>query len=186
MFIFSIVMENFLVRKANLEDAYWITFVQIHTWYATYKWLIPENILQARIDSINERTKRTRKFIENGKIYLVVENTETKEIVWMLTYWPSRNKKYPYSWEIIAIYILPEYQKLGIGKKLFLAWIHELINLWYNDMIINVLKGNSAINFYKKYGWIVVWEIFDEIWNETWKIKTSEDIVYFKDIKSIH
>ena len=100
----------------------------------------------------------------------------------MLIYWPSRNPEYPNSWEINAIYILPEYQKLGIGKKLFLAWIEELIKLWYNDMVINVLKWNNAINFYKKYGWTVVWERSDEIW----KITICEDILYFEDIKSIN
>lgn len=174
-------MENFSIRKANPEDAYWITFTHVHTWYNTYKWLIPENILQARIDSIDERTEKTREFIENGKIYLVAENTQTKGIVWILTYWHSRNDKYPNSWEIISIYVLPKYQKLGIGKKLFLAWIKELINLWYNDMIINVLKWNNAINFYKKYGWIVVWERSDTMW----KIIIDEDILYFDNIKSI-
>ena len=49
-------------------------------------------------------------------------------------------------------------------------------------MIINVLKWNSAINFYKKYGWTVVWERTDEIW----KITIHEDILYFDNIKSIH
>lgn len=179
---FQIIMENFSIRKANPEDAYWITFTHVHTWYATYQWLIPENILQARIDSIDKRTEKTHEFIENGKIYLVAENTKTKEIVWILTYWPSRNDKYPNSWEIISIYVLPEYQKLGIGKKLFLAWINELIKLWYNDMIINVLKWNNAINFYKKYGWIVIWERSDTMW----KITIHENILYFDNIKSIH
>ena len=177
-------MEKFLIRKANPEDAYWIAFVNTHTWYITYKWLIPENILQARIDSIDERTQKTREFIENDKIYLVAENTQTKEIAWILTYWPSRNDKYPNSWEIISIYVLPKYQKLWLGKKLFLTWINELIKLWYNDMILNVLKWNDTINFYKKYGGVVVWERFDEIGEK--KIKIYEDIMYFKDIKSLY
>jgi ribosomal protein S18 acetylase RimI-like enzyme len=126
--------------------------------------------------------EKTRKLIENGGKYLVVENTETKEIIWMLIYWQSRNQDYPSSWEINAIYILPEYQKLWIGKKLFLAWIDELIKLWYKDMIINVLKWNNAINFYEKYGGFVVWEKSDK----AWKITIYEDILFFKNIELIH
>ena len=72
-----------------------------------------------RINSIDERVAKTREFIENNGRYLVVENIETKEIIWMLIYWPSRNEDYLSSWEINAIYILPEYQKLWLGKKFF-------------------------------------------------------------------
>ena len=175
-------MEKFLVRKAVPDDAYGINYVNAHTWYSTYKWLMPDNFLKMRIDSIDEMTEKTRKLIENGGKYLVVENTETKKIIWMLIYWQSRNQDYPSSWEINAIYILPEYQKLWIGKKLFLAWIDELIKLWYKDMIINVLKWNNAINFYEKYGGFVVWEKSDK----AWKITIYEDILFFKNIELIH
>ena len=174
-------MDKFLVRNAKPEDAYWIAFVNAHTWYTTYKWLISEKILKTRIDSINERTERTCESIENGKIYLVVEDIEINKIVWMLSYGHSRNENYPNSGEIVAIYVLQEYQKLGIGKKLFFAWIKELIKLWYNDMIINVLEWNNAINFYKKYGGIVVGERYDQFGKEMLK----EFVLFFEDIKSI-
>ena len=91
------IMASFQVRNAKAEDAYWIAFVNAHTWYETYKWLIPEKVLKARIDSINERAEKTREFIKKGKNYLVVENLETKEIIWMLIYWLSRNEAYPNS-----------------------------------------------------------------------------------------
>ena len=175
-------MKIFSVRKAMPDDAYGINYVNAHTRYTTYKWLMPDDFLEMRVNSIDERTEKTRKLIEDGGKYLVVENTQTKEIVWMMIYWPSRNEDYPSSWEINAIYILPEYQKLWLGKKLFLAWIEELIKLWYNDMVINVLKWNNAINFYKKYWGKVVWEKSDQIW----KITIHEDILYFDNIEPIH
>ena len=174
-------MEKFKIRNAITIDAYWIAFVNAHTWYTTYKWLIPEKILKARIDSINERAEKTREFIERGKNYLVAENLWTGEIIWMLSYWPSRNEEYPNSWEINAIYVLPQYQKLGVGKKLFFTWIDKLIKLWYKSMIINVLKWNNAINFYEKYWWKVVWEKFDK---SGW-IVLHEDIMFFNNLITI-
>ena len=172
---------KFLVRKAKPDDAYGITYVNAHTRYTTYKWLIPEKLLQTRIDSIDEKTEKVREFIENGKNYLVVENIETKEIVWMSIFWNSRNEDYPNSWEIYAIYILQEYQKLWLGKKLFFAWINELISLWYNDMIINVLDWNPTIDFYKKYWGTVIWERYDQFG----KALLKENILLFDDIKTI-
>lgn len=174
-------MEKFIVRKATVDDAYWIAYVNAHTRSSTYKWLIPNKVLKMRIDSIDERTEKTREFIENGKDYLVIENTENHEIVWMSIYWPSRNENYPNSWEIYALYLLPEYQKIGIGKKLFFAWIKELIKLWYNDMILNVLKWNKTLTFYEKYGGKIVGERADQFGEKTLK----EHIMFFDNIKSI-
>lgn len=174
-------MNNSVVRKATPDDAYWVAFVNVHTWLSTYKWLVPDILLENRIKHLDERVNKTCEKIKNGDNYLVAENVEKKQIIWMLIYWPSRNPEHPNSWEINAIYVLPEYQKLGIGKKLFIAWITELGKLWYKDMIINVLKWNNAINFYKKYWWKVVWERYDEVG----KFKLHEDILYFKNIESI-
>lgn len=85
-------MDKFLVRKAKPDDAYGIVYVNAHTRYTTYKWLVPEKLLQTRIDSIGEKAGKVREFIENEKNYLVVENLDSNEIVWMSIYWPSRNE----------------------------------------------------------------------------------------------
>ena len=175
-------MDKFIVRKAIPDDAYWITYVNVYTRKTTYQWLIPDFLIENRIKNIDERANKMREIIKENWIHLVLEDTETQKIVWILSCCPSRNQEYPNSWEIMAIYVLKEYQKLWLGKKLFFAWIEELIRLWYKDMIINVLKWNDAINFYKKYGGIVVWERCDEVG----KIKLHEDILYFKNIESIH
>ena len=174
-------MGKYLVRKGKPEDAYWICFVNVHTRYTTYKWLIPEIVLKARIDSIDERTEHVRESIISGKNYLVVENTETSEIIWMSIYWPSINEKYPNSGKIYALYILKDYQKLGIGKKLFFKWIEELIKLWFDSMIINVLEWNDTINFYKKYGGKIIWEKYEQFGEKELK----EYVLLFNDLKSI-
>ena len=88
MILFHIIyeMSNFLVRKAIADDAYWIAYVNVHTRYTTYKWLMPEKLLQTRIDTIEERAIKVRDSILEGKKYLVIENIDTKNIVWMSIY----------------------------------------------------------------------------------------------------
>lgn len=175
-------MDKFLIRKATVDDAYGIAFVNVHTWYTTYQWLIPNKILEKRLQSIEERAQKIKESILNKEYsHFVVKNKESEEIIGMCTYGPSRNEEYPDSWEIYAFYILKEYQKLGVGKSLFLAWIQELLNLWYNNMIINVLEWNNAIWFYQKFGWIVVWERHEPCG----KIMIKENVLFFKDIKNI-
>jgi GNAT superfamily N-acetyltransferase len=99
----------------------------------------------------------------------------------MLSYWESRNDEYKESWEIYAFYVLKDYQKQKIWKWLFVEAVNQLINLWYTSMIINVLVWNPAINFYKNYGWVEVWEKTDQCG----KIMITEKIMYYKDLKKI-
>jgi hypothetical protein len=42
---------------------------------------MPDEFLEMKVNSINERTERTRKLIEDGGKYLVVEDIETKKII---------------------------------------------------------------------------------------------------------
>lgn len=183
MILFHIIyeMDNFVVRKAIADDAYWIAYVNAHTRYTTYRWLMPQELLETRINTIEKRATKVRDGIINWVNYLVVENLERKDIVWMSIYWNSRNDKYPDSWEIYAIYILKDYQKLWLGKKLFFAGIECLVEKWYNDMIINVLDWNPTINFYEKYGGAVIWK---------WTFQAGENllkekILFFKNIADI-
>ena len=99
----------------------------------------------------------------------------------MFIFWASRDENYKNSWEINAIYVLDDYQKLGIGKKLFFEWIKELIKLGYNDMIINVLEWNKTIDFYKKFWWKVAWDRYDSIG----KIQIHEYVMFFENLKAI-
>jgi GNAT superfamily N-acetyltransferase len=142
---------------------------------------MPDIFLENRLKSLDERVPKVREWIVNGMKYLVAEDFENKKIVWMLIYGASRNEKYPNAWEIYAIYVLDEYQKLGIGKKLFFEWIQELLNLGYNDMIVNVLEWNKTINFYKKYWWNVVWDRNDSLG----KLTIHEFVMLFENLKEI-
>ena len=72
--------EKFLVRKAKPSDAYWITYVNAHTRYTTYKWLIPEKLLQTRIDSIDEKTEKEKRSSVNYLVQATTLNNCIKNI----------------------------------------------------------------------------------------------------------
>jgi hypothetical protein len=42
---------------------------------------MPEKILKTRIETIDEKAEKVRENIINGEKYLVIENTETNEII---------------------------------------------------------------------------------------------------------
>ena len=173
-------MLDFLIRKAKESDARGIVEVNSYTWFTTYKELMPDELLENRMKTIDDRVPVIAKSImENDNIYVAIDNDK---VIGIMSYGKSRNDEYSESGEIYSIYVLKEYQGFGIGKNLFMIGINELINKGYNSMILNVLSGNSTIKFYEKYCGKKVGEKQDSFDDTI----LTEIIMYFEDLEDIY
>lgn len=172
-------MENVSCRKANIDDAYGIEYVASHSWKETYYDFMPKNYLDSRIANIESRTERTREFLKNNDNYWVA--TANDKIIGILYFSNSKEEKYKNYGYLGAIYILKDYQGLGIGKELFKVALKGLIDMGYNDMYLECLKGNIAIDFYKHFGG----KIIDTIDYPISDFSVKADIVEFNDLNNI-
>ncbi|URZ14910.1 GNAT family N-acetyltransferase [Clostridium felsineum] len=164
----------FEIRKAIGEDALGISIVNVYTWKTTYTGLIPDELINKRINELKDLAEKRREDIKknNNVIVISLENT----IIGFCSYGKSRNTSFADSGEINALYLLQGFQGLGLGKKLFLTTIDELKQLGYSSVIINCLKGNPAMRFYKHMGGNIVSKREDEIKGRL----IREDIIYIK------
>ncbi|GAA0070075.1 GNAT family N-acetyltransferase [Clostridium sardiniense] len=164
----------FLIRKAIPHDALGITIVNVYTWKITYTGLIPDELIDKRIDNLKYLAKEIREDIEKNNNFIVasIENT----IIGFCNYGKSRNESFMDSGEINALYVLHGFQGEGLGEDLFLAGAKELKHLGYSSVIINCLQGNPSIEFYKHMGGNVVSERKDTIKSTV----ITEDIIYIK------
>ena len=171
---------NIIIRKANVEDSRGIVEVKMSSWLTTYKGLMPDEVLKNRQDTIEERIPRTESQIrEYNNIYVAVDNDR---VIGTMSYGESRNEKYKDYGEINFIYLLDEYKGQGIGKKLFMTGIKELIDMGYNSMILNVLECNKTIGFYEKYSGKKI-EQKEEVFYNT---PLVENIMLFEDLNKIY
>ena len=173
-------MNNIIIRKATEEDARSVVEVNAYTWLTTYKGLIPDEILENNIKSIEERIPKSANSIRTKNNVYVAQIDD--KVVGIMGYGKSRNEEYNNSGEIYYMYVLKEYQGLGLGKKLFMTGIKELIDQGYDSMVLNVLEGNKTINFYEKYNGKKVGEKHD-YFGET---LLTEYIMYFNNLKNIY
>ena len=171
---------SILIRKGKVEDAKGVVEVNTYTWETTYKGLMPDEVLEERIKTMDERIPKMAESVRKKDNLFVAEDND--KIVGMMTYGPSRNEEYQEIGQIYAIYVLKEYQGLGIGKKLFMTGIKELIGKGYNSMIVNVLDGNKTRKFYEKYGGKKVGKIEDYFGNA----KLTEHTMYFENLDKIY
>lgn len=171
---------EFIIRKAKEEDAKDIAYVNAYTWLTTYKGLMPDELLEERVKTIDDRVPKIINAIKTKDNFYValVDN----KVVGIMSYGKSRNQDYIDSGEIKSIYILKDYQGLGLGKSLFMTGIKELLNMGFNSMILNVLELNDAFLFYQKYGGKKVSEKIDDFGGTILK----ENVMYFDNLEDIY
>ena len=103
---------------------------------------MPDEYLNVRIKTFDERFLKTREFLEKlqttGDLdkYWVCE--VNGEIIGICQYSRSQNDKYKESGLLGALYVLKKSQGIGVGKTLFKMAVQGLKELGYKTMYLNV------------------------------------------------
>lgn len=136
---------EYKIRKMTFSFAEDFGRVIYTAWGETYKGLMPDSILEGR--SLERWVQRTKENSENK--YIAFANGKAVEIVGFLPQardFVTDNE----SGEIMALYVLKEYQKQGIGKALMNKALKDISS---DKVTLFVLKGNeNALEFYKHMG----------------------------------
>lgn len=156
------------IRQANFEDVEGIAYVGYHSWVTTYSGIFPDEYIEERIPEkrISNIRKNWKGFAEHSTDYptrqiLVAENDEGK-IVGFVAGGEIFNKEQQYDCEMYAFYILKEFQRKGLGTRLFNKMLDFLKSFEYKTMIIWVLKENPACLFYEAMGGVAKETMTDE------------------------
>lgn len=136
------------VRFSTKDDAYKIGQINVNTWKVAYKGILPDDFLDKRNLTQERVQKIEQRMDKDGLISLVVEYNQ--EVIGFCAGGFARDNDYPFLYELYAIYVLPEYQKMGAGQKLFEAFKKQIKG---KPFYLYALKENiNAIRFYVKNG----------------------------------
>jgi ribosomal protein S18 acetylase RimI-like enzyme len=137
------------VRRAEQGDAEAITQVHDASWRYAYDGIIPPKEL-ARI--IARRGPRWwDRAIRRGTAILVIE--VGGKVCGYATFGPNRARNLVQKGEVYEIYLLPEYQGIGLGTRLFLAARRELARFGFDSVVVWALADNEgACRFYRNAG----------------------------------
>jgi len=164
-------------RKAEIFDALGITKVQIDTWRSAYKGIISDEILQ-NLD-YKERESRWKKRLESQeeKQFFFVAEDELRGIIGFVVGGLEQFEPYiddpitsKYDGELLAIYVLDDYQRKGIGAQLVKKVVKVLLEHEINNMLVWVLKESKYRAFYEKLGGKHLTEKFKEISGDKYEV----------------
>ena len=141
------------IRGARTSDAQDIADVHDAAWRDAYRGVIPGRELEKMIARRGPRWWHSA--IVHGSRLSVLEYDES--VVGYASYGRNRVPALPYGGEIFELYLAPEFQGVGFGRRLFDAARRDLANHGYATTLVWALADNDrALGFYGHLGGSVV------------------------------
>ena len=138
------------VMAANLDDAGPIARVQVDTWRTTYAGIVPTEYLAGL--SYRDRESKWTDILSAGRPAEsnFVAETDGGEVVGFAGGGPEREGTPTFRGELYAIYLLEEYRRAGVGRRLVSAVARRLLVDGVRSMLVWVLEDNRpACIFYE-------------------------------------
>jgi ribosomal protein S18 acetylase RimI-like enzyme len=137
------------IRRAKSEDAAALSNVFDSAWREAYQGIIPAIALERMISRRGPRWWLST--ISRGRPIVVLDVAEA--IAGYVSYGRCRDRSLPAEGEIDELYLAPEYQGLGFGKRLFNAVRNDLRDREAKRIAVWCLSDNErACAFYQRMG----------------------------------
>ena len=154
------------IRSANKDDIQAIANVYVETWRSTYAGILPDKVL---IEMSTERqmvmwARAIRHAAGSSEEKILVLVDEQEGVVGMSSCGFNRDRDSSYGGEVYTLYVHPNHQNQGHGKKLLAGLFEIMIAQGYSAAIIWVLSLNPSRFFYEVMGGKRVSEREEKIW----------------------
>ena len=140
---------------ATLNDAAEVARVHVATWKEAYAGILSDDFLKSisfeRWLQLREENIKESNAADSGKAYLIGCDDEGA-IRGFVAGGKNRSSMQGFDAELYAAYVLPSFQRQGIGNSLVLALTDWLIGQNFNAMCCWILRDNPARQFYETVG----------------------------------
>ena len=150
--------RSYSIRLATVNDAPGCAAVNIAAWRSTYRGLIDDAALDNMDHEQLAERWHNRLMPANRAMFCFVAQldpiapTDPPHIVGYVLGGFSRRGELPFTGELLAIYLLPEHQGAGLGRRLFLRCVQEFRGRGIDSFLLFVLKANvAARKFYSAF-----------------------------------
>ena len=142
--------EKITYRKAIVEDALAVAKVHVESWRKSFAGIVPQAFLDNLTVEKREQAFRQRFGDANYKMF--VAETAKDGIVGFADFGAARESDFAFEAELYAIYLLREFQGMGIGENLFKLCQEEMVADGYGSMYLMALEVSPYKSFYERMG----------------------------------
>jgi ribosomal protein S18 acetylase RimI-like enzyme len=152
------------IRGARISDAQDIAEVHDSAWRDAYRGIIPGRELEKMVARRGPRWWQGA--IRQGTRLTVLDFDES--VSGYTSYGRNRVPSLPYGGEIFELYLMPEFQGMGFGRRLFDAARRDLANFGLRSTLVWALADNDrALAFYAHLGGRIVRRAEERVGSET-------------------
>ncbi len=137
------------IRRAKVDDAVAVADAHDEAWRSTYRGIIPgpelEKLVQRRGAAWWDGAIR-----KGSRVSILVFGDE---VAGYANYGRNRARSLTYDGEIYELYLRPEYQGVGFGRRLFTSSRRDLAQSGMKSVVLWALSDNEpAVEFYRALG----------------------------------
>ncbi len=137
------------VRRAKTDDSVTLAAIHDEAWRTAYRGIIPGCELEKLISRRGPQWWHSA-VRKGSRISLLVFG---EQIAGYANYGRNRARSLPYDGEVYELYLRPEFQGLGFGRRLFSSARRDLAQAGMKNVVVWALSDNDrAIEFYRALG----------------------------------
>ena len=149
-----IPMGSIVFRSASVADAALLTATRQKVWCATYRGIYPDEALDAFDYEWHENKERTRLENPDFQCFLVLDGDTC---VGYFSYGSVKAGQWKdFSFRLHSLYLLPAYQGMGLGRRIFELVREHCLAMGYEKMYLDCHPDNHrALKFYRHMGGVI-------------------------------
>jgi ribosomal protein S18 acetylase RimI-like enzyme len=152
------------LRPAKVADARAIARIHVETWRNTYAGILPDSTLVGMtVDGKAAAWRRSLSMAPKAEAVLVAE-APADGLVGFASAGRNREPVLPFAGEVHTLYVLPDWQNQGIGRKLLEGCFARLGEQGLSSAVVWVLSENPARFFYERMGGKRAGERDEHLW----------------------
>jgi len=140
------------IRNASENEIEIIQQLAELTWWPTYSPILEKAQIQYMLSHIYSVQAIRRVMKEKSQQFILI--SENGVDLGFASYGPWSED--PASWKIFKLYVLPNNQGKGLGRKMIAEIVKRAILDGKTYLILNVNRNNPALAFYRKSGFEVL------------------------------
>ena len=149
-----VTAKSITIRNAVTSDVPQVARVHVASWQHSFSGIAPTEFL--RNMSVEKRERVFEKRLEQNGYRMLVADDEKNGVIGFIDFGKPDFDNYGYDARIYSFYFLPEYQRRGLGSRLFKACVKKVMDDGHRSVCLDTLKLSPFRGFYDKQGGTIV------------------------------